>query len=95
MECPMNAKPWLPVIATVLVGSHLIAARAAQMRARVRNHGRFGNDREPVDIQIGVAQSTRLWSSATTRMICYVEEFAMAAIIGFFVVGMIGILGGW
>ena len=91
----MNAKPWLPMIATVLVGSHLIAARAAQMRARVRTHGRFGRDMDAVDVQIGEAQPTRLWSSTSTRMICHVEEFAMAAIVGFFLVGMIGILGGW
>ena len=86
----MNAKPWLPVMAAVLVGTHLLSARASQMRqrwedGRVRPSG-------TADVDFNGAQPQKLWSSMATRMIHVVEEVAMIAIAALFVGGMVGLM---
>ncbi len=88
----MNLKPWLPVIATGLVGTHLLSVKASQLRARLRHapssvaHSR--------DVAFGAMGPTRLWSSLATRMIHVVEEFTMIAISALFLASMVSLLAG-
>lgn len=88
----MNVKPWLPVVATVLVGSHLISLRAAQIRERMG--GARAHAGSKADVSIGSMGPSRLWSSAFTRVIHVIEESSLVMLMGLFVAGVIGIVAG-
>ena len=88
----MNAKPWLPVVATILVGSHLVAVKLAHMRERA--FGPPARAAASSDVKFGTMGPNKLWSSIATRMIHVVEEFSSIAIAALFVGGMVGLLVG-
>lgn len=89
----MNPKPWLPLIASALVGSHFLAAKASQFRARIR--GTLVQAGTSANVNVGTMGPSKLWSSIASRMTHIVEEYAMVSITVLFVAGMVGMLIGW
>jgi len=92
LEDPMNPKPWLPLIAFAIVGSHLLATKVTQMRAQVRSaRVRAGG---PADAMVDALGANKLWSSRGSCMTHVVEDYATIAISALFVAGMVGMLIG-
>jgi hypothetical protein len=88
----MDHKPWLPLVAAALVGSHLLAAKASQMRARMR--GALAHAGGVADAEFDGIGPSKPWSSMASRMIHVIEEYSMIMITAFFVAGMVGMLVG-
>jgi len=88
----MNPKPWLPLIASAMVGVHLLATKTPRMRAQMR--GTWVRATGSADVRFGAMGPSKVWSSMAARMTHVVEAYSTIAITALFVAGTIGMFVG-